>query len=133
MKTKKKIITLMVSLVLLLSLLCVNSVLAGDNALSGLITQLDTARINADISDIRDPINVMRVVLSAVIGLVGFIFLILIIFSGVMWMTSRGNEERVTKAKNILISSSIGIGIIIFSGLIAYQITTVLEKETIKQ
>ncbi len=58
-------------------------------------------------------------ILGSVLGFTGTIFFILVIIAGLMWMTSGGNEERVKKAKQILIAAIIGLVII----LSAYAIT----------
>jgi hypothetical protein len=67
-------------------------------------------------------------IIGTVLGFVGAIFLILIIYAGITWMTSQGNEQQVTKAKNLLISAIIGI-IIVFA---AYAITSFLGAELLK-
>lgn len=59
-------------------------------------------------------------ILTPLFGLLGVIFLILIIYAGLLWMTSSGVEAQVTKAKHILVNSTIGLVIIILS----YAITT---------
>lgn len=53
--------------------------------------------------------------IKVVLYFLGFIFLILIIYAGLMWMLSAGNEEKITKAKGILVSSIIGLVIILLS------------------
>ncbi|MCX6793325.1 MAG: hypothetical protein NTY12_04875 [Candidatus Falkowbacteria bacterium] len=59
-------------------------------------------------------------VLGKVLGFTGTIFFVLVVYAGLMWMTSAGNEESVAKAKKILIAAIIGL-IIVMS---AYAITT---------
>jgi len=46
------------------------------------------------------------------LGLVGAFFFILIIIGGWQWMTSGGNEEAVKKAKQRLITATIGLAIV---------------------
>jgi hypothetical protein len=58
-------------------------------------------------------------VIKTVLALVGTIFLVLTIYAGIMWMTAQGEEEKVTKAKDIIKASIIGL-IVIMS---AYAIT----------
>jgi hypothetical protein len=53
------------------------------------------------------------------LGFVGIIYMILIIIAGVMWMTAGGNEEKVSKARKMILGATIGV-IIVFS---AYAIT----------
>ena len=49
----------------------------------------------------------------------GIVFLILIMYGGFLWMTAEGNEQQVTKAKQTIINSTIGIVIV----MLAYAIT----------
>ena len=48
-------------------------------------------------------------ILQGLFGLLGSVFLILTIYGGTMWMTAAGNEERVAKAKKIVIQATIGL------------------------
>lgn len=57
--------------------------------------------------------------IGSVLSFVGVLFLIMMIYAGIMWMTAQGNDQQVTKAKNLLINSIIGL-VIIFA---AYAIT----------
>jgi hypothetical protein len=63
---------------------------------------------------------VIRVILS----FLGIIFLVLMIHGGYIWMLARGNEQEVTRAKNIIVNAIIGLVIV----LSAYSITWVLSK-----
>ncbi|MEA3248933.1 MAG: hypothetical protein U9Q03_01075 [Patescibacteria group bacterium] len=58
--------------------------------------------------------------IRALLGFVGVILMILIIYAGFLWMTAAGNEERVGKAKKIIIGAIAGTIIVIG----AYAITT---------
>lgn len=62
--------------------------------------------------------------IGAVLSFVGVIFLILMIYAGILWMTAGGNQEQVSKAKNLITSSIIGL-IIVFG---AYAITSYLGQ-----
>ena len=68
----------------------------------------------------------IRVILGRVIrgflSIVGSIALLMIIYGGVLWLTSAGNSVRIKKGKEILIWAVLGLGII-FS---AYAITNAL-------
>lgn len=54
------------------------------------------------------------------LGLVGALFLILVIRGGLQWMTSGGDQERLKGAKQLITNSSIGLAVV----LVAYAITT---------
>ncbi|MFA5644577.1 MAG: hypothetical protein WC928_03575 [Patescibacteria group bacterium] len=53
-------------------------------------------------------------IISAVLGIVGSLALIMFIYGGITWMTASGNEQSVTKGKNIIIWATLGL-VVIFS------------------
>jgi len=59
-------------------------------------------------------------IIGLVLSFVGILFLGLIIYAGISWMTANGNEQKVSSAKDMIINASIGIIIV----LAAYAITT---------
>lgn len=54
-----------------------------------------------------------------VLGLMGLILLVLIVYGGFLWMTSAGSEEKIKKAKGIITNAVVGLIIV----LLAYAIT----------
>ena len=70
-------------------------------------------------------------IISSVLGIVGSLALVMFIYGGVTWMLSVGNQEQVTKGKNILIWATIGI-VIIFTAyaLVRFVLTTVTGAGT---
>lgn len=73
----------------------------------------------ANMGQPSDPRYIVAIIIRAVLGLLGTIFLVLTIYAGFLWMTAAGNEDKVTKAKKLLFDGVIGIAII----LAAYSIT----------
>ena len=68
----------------------------------------------------QDPRITVAKIIRIVLGFLGTIAVILIIYAGFVWMTSNGNEDKITKAKNILKGAVIGLVIV----LSAFAITT---------
>lgn len=60
------------------------------------------------------------IIVGVVLSFVGVLFLGLMIYAGILWMTAQGNDQQVTKAKTLMINSVIGL-IIVFA---AYAITS---------
>ena len=58
-------------------------------------------------------------VVGAILAFVGIGFFILMIYGGFLWMFARGNEQEVTKAKDLIQSAVIGLIIV----LAAYALT----------
>ncbi|MDD5527928.1 MAG: hypothetical protein PHO56_03035 [Patescibacteria group bacterium] len=48
-------------------------------------------------------------IVRTVLGLLGIIFIVLIIYAGVIWMTAEGDEARVEKAQKIMRNAIIGL------------------------
>ncbi|MFH1564879.1 MAG: hypothetical protein ABIC82_03455 [bacterium] len=48
-------------------------------------------------------------IIGSVLSFLGVIFLVLIIYGGYMYMTAMGSEEKVNKAKKIIVDASIGL------------------------
>lgn len=59
-------------------------------------------------------------VIRGFLSLLGLVFMGYLIYAGQLWMTARGNEEQISKAKAIIRGSIIGL-VIVFS---AYAIAT---------
>ena len=92
----------------------------GTGASQELFEELDKAggSSGAGLSD-KDPRVIIGGVIKGFLGLLGIIFLVLMVYAGYLWMTAQGNEEQVTKAKKMITNSIIGIIII----MAAYAIT----------
>jgi heme/copper-type cytochrome/quinol oxidase subunit 2 len=72
--------------------------------------------------------NVIRIIL----GFVGIIFLLLVIYAGFLWMVGGrdGNEEAISKAKSLLTNATIGLLVIVAAYSITYYITLYLLQAT---
>jgi len=66
-------------------------------------------------------------IISVVLSMAGLVFLVIMFYAGLRWMTARGNEEFISKAKSamfaaiigfILVTVSYGLSTFIFSRLI---------------
>ena len=68
----------------------------------------------------KEPALIVSTLIAALLSFLGVIFLILLIYGGYLWMTDRGEEKQVTKAKSIIKNALIGLVIV----LAAYAITS---------
>jgi len=57
--------------------------------------------------------NIVGAGVEAVLALIGVVFLILMIYAGYNWMTARGEEEKVEKAKDTITRAFIGLIIVV--------------------
>ena len=57
--------------------------------------------------------NIAGAVIQAALALIGVIFLALMLYAGYHWMTARGEEEKVEKAKDTITRAIIGLIIVV--------------------
>ncbi len=60
-------------------------------------------------------------VISAILALTGIVFVIILVYGGILYLTAQGEEERVTKAKQMMANAVIGIIIIVAASLVAHD------------
>jgi hypothetical protein len=65
-------------------------------------------------------------VVGAGLSFIGVLFLLLMIYAGLLWMMARGNEQEVTKAKDLIISAIIGLVIVMSAYAITAYVGTVI-------
>jgi len=64
--------------------------------------------------------QIIALIIQSVLGILGVIFLILIIYGGAIWMTAEGDEEKVKRAQKIIRNATIGLLIVISAYAISY-------------
>ena len=64
----------------------------------------------------------MSQIITIILSVLGVVFLILIIYAGITWMTAAGNEEKAKKAKELIIEAIIGLIIVLAAYAISYFI-----------
>jgi len=89
------------------------------------------ASLGFGVADLKDTIiNVIKWAL----GLLGLAAVIMMIYGGFVWLTARGNQNQIDKAKRILINAAIGLVIVLLSWAIVLLILrfTVLKGGTMQ-
>lgn len=67
-------------------------------------------------------------IINVVLGVLGILTTILILYAGFTWMTAGGNDEKITKAKGTIFAAVIGLLVI----LSAYAISSFVLKNLYK-
>ncbi len=67
--------------------------------------------------------SLVKTILQFFLGFLGFVAVIMVIYGGVLYVTSAGNEENATKGKTVIMYAVIGIIIIAISYAL---VTTIL-------
>ena len=68
--------------------------------------------------------------IGVLLSILGVIFLLLIIFAGWTWMTAQGDSKKVDKAKDILITSVVGLVILMSAYAISNFVIDSLVEST---
>jgi len=117
MKNKLKYFLLIPVFTLMMATSASAALLKGDvlNKMDAQTTQTASVAGYEDVSVFEIVANIIKIAL----GLLGIIFLVLIIFSGYQWMMAGGDENVITAAKGRIKNAVIGVVIV----LAAYSIT----------
>lgn len=67
----------------------------------------------ADLKKSGDLPTLTGQLLGAVLSLIGIIFLLLMVYGGILWMTAHGNSQQTDKSLSIIISAVIGLIIVL--------------------
>ncbi len=89
-----------------------------------LSTNLGEVGSGAGLED-QELTTTVGLLINYLLGFLGVIFLILIIYAGLLWMTAGGNPDSVKKARQILLNSIIGLIIL----LSAYAISNFVVEQ----
>jgi hypothetical protein len=77
--------------------------------------------------------KMVATIIQSALGLLGVIFLLYIIYGGVIWMTAEGEEAKVEKAQKILRNATIGLIITVSSYAISYFVINALSQRALAQ
>ena len=81
----------------------------------GLTSEVEGA-LGLGTQDVR--VTIARII-NVFMGLLGIIAVVIILYGGFIWMTAAGNEERVDKARKMIVAGVIGLAIILSAYAIA--------------
>lgn len=131
MKVKKTIFNL---LLILLLLGLATPVIAGQSifdAMSGGVrTAIDNAYGGGESVTISQSsfLGGLLMVLNILLTFIGIAFFVLLLYAGYLWMTARGNDEILTKAKKITREVIIGLIIILLARIITEFLLTAVGQ-----
>ena len=98
---------------------------ATGKALAGLEATAGIAGVN---SGETDPALVIGKALEILISILGIIFLIIVVYGGITWMTAQGDPKTVTKGKDMIIEGIIGMAICLGAYAISYFVVQKLTE-----
>lgn len=129
---KKKIISLSLFFLLFFGFFSLTAQAQSNPTLDGL--NETAGKIDAFSSHVNDTYDTNFLATKAgqligtILAFVGVIFLMMIVFAGLMWMTAGGNETTVTKAKSMIMNAATGLTIV----LAAYALTAFIGNNLVQ-
>lgn len=69
-------------------------------------------------------------IVNVALGILGIVAFIIILYGGFLWMTSKGDEKVIAKAKRVIIDGAIGMAIVLASWAIAAFVLNLLGRGT---
>ena len=89
---------------------------------------LDTIGPELGLSQNQDIKGVIASIVRVLLGFLGIIAVLIVLYGGFQWMTAAGNEDRVSSARATLTAGLIGLVIILSAyALASFIITTILD------
>lgn len=87
----------------------------------------------ANLGTTRDPRVIAASVIRNLLGFIGILVIVYMIYGGFMIMTSAGNDEKITKGKNIIRNGVIGVLLIVSAYALATFIYYVIRRSTVQR
>jgi|WetSurMetagenome_2_1015567.scaffolds.fasta_scaffold299529_2 hypothetical protein len=127
----KKLFSYLFCAALLSGLFLSPSLARATNALMNNLSEVATNQGTYAAANQNTIIVIAGTVVSTLLGLLGIIFIVLIIFAGISWMTAGGEEAKVEKAQKILKNAIIGLIVTASAYAIYYVIHLALMGQMI--
>lgn len=86
---------------------------APENPFSKGATLANSVGTSAGIAGGRGLPEILGSIINVVLGFLGVVFLVLLLYAGFLWMTAQGEEKTVEKAKGIIKQAIIGLVIVV--------------------
>lgn len=77
-------------------------------------------------------LTLVGTLINTFLGLLGIVFLLLVVYGGFLWMTAQGAEEEVTKAKKLITQAVIGLVIVMAAYAISKFVVGNIQEKTLK-
>lgn len=113
--TKNKILFSLVVIAITICFLVPLVLFSGGDSVLALDTGLETTAGSAGLPTNTTIPKIVGQVIYALLGFLGIVFIILLIYGGFMRMTAQGSSEKISKSMGIITSAIIGIVIILAS------------------
>ena len=77
-------------------------------------------------------LSLIAIIIRTALSLLGVIFLALLVYGGYLWMTDKGNEDQVKRARNLISAAVIGLIIVLSAYAISIFVLDQLASQTLE-
>lgn len=105
----------------------------GGSCISPAVCQPIPEQQTSSSANLDNPLGVTSIpqfigmIIKAILGIVGSLALVMVIYGGLLMMTAHGNEQQVTKGKDVLIWAVLGLVVIFTSYALVRFVFTSLD------
>jgi hypothetical protein len=92
---------------------------------------VSAAELTNPLGDITSPADVVATIIKILLGVVGVVALLIVIYGGIELMTSAGSQEKIDKGRKALMWAAIGLVVVFGSYGITKAIFTALAGGSI--
>lgn len=71
-------------------------------------------------------------IIQTFLSILGVLFLVLTIYGGFLWMTARGNQSQVDKARDLIAAAVVGLAIVVGAYVITYFVVESVSSKVLK-
>jgi ABC-type oligopeptide transport system substrate-binding subunit len=125
-KYRKIILSMFMAVVLVLPIVVRAQGTAADQKLSELKTK---AASELNQFPTTNPQAIIGLAVRALMMFMGAIMFGLVVYAGIIWMSAQGNTEKISKAKNIIIWSALGVTVMLISYIVVNFVLTTLTEQ----
>ncbi len=100
------------------------------NSLTEAATDITAIGANAGLQTASDLPTIIGRIISVLLGILGIVFVVLVVYAGFLYLTSQGEEGNVKKAKKLLTQAVIGLIIIVAAYAISSYVIAALSTIT---
>ncbi len=81
----------------------------GKPALNGDISNCDEWKGGSGISNNNDLMGILTTIINVIVGVIGFVAVVMIVVGGIGFVTSQGDTSKVAKARNTILYGVVGL------------------------
>lgn len=71
-------------------------------------------------------------VIQSILAIIGVVFLVIMVYGGILWLTSQGEEKKISNARGYIFHSILGLIIVMAAGAITQYVVNELATAALR-